>query len=480
MMRQAKKRVGMGVAGLAMINVAAIVSVRNLPVMAEYGWSMIALFAISIAVFLVPIAMVAAELGTTWNRDGGVFAWVKEAFGSRAGFLAVWCDYSENLAWFPTVLSFMAATLAYAIKPELADNSVYLVIVMLAFFWLTTIINLRGVRASSFVGAVGTILGSILPAVLVVVLGVAFLLQGGHSQIPFSTHALVPDVHLSNIAFLGGIILLFTGMEMAGFHARDTRNPGRDIPRSIGLAVVIIVTFSVLGSLFMAIVLPGKDISLVSGTMQLFTIVLDSFHLHWLIAPLAILIAVGGVAHLSPWILGPAKGMAEVARQGHAPALLGRENSAGVPVVSLIVQGVGGTVFSLLFLLVPDASTSYWMLSAVTAQIVVIMYALMFAAVIKLRYSQPEAHRPYRIPGGMFGVWLVGGLGLLGSAVSLVLGFIPPGQLKTGDPAGYVLLLIAAVAVLSAPPFVLQLVGRLRRSRTPATAPTPGEPVVAG
>ena len=454
-----KKKVGLGVGALAMINVAAIVSARNLPVMAEYGWSMLALFAISIVVFLVPISMVAAELGTGWAKDGGVFAWVKEAFGGRTGFLAVWCDYSENLAWFPTVLSFMAATLAYAINPDLASNSTYLVIVMLVFFWLTTLVNLRGVRASSLLGSVGTIAGSIIPAVLVVVLGIAYLARGDKSQIPFSGHALVPDLHLSNLAFLGGIILLFTGMEMAGFHARDTRNPGRDIPRSIALAVVIIVVFSVLGSLFMAIVLPQKEIGLVSGTMQLFKSVLDTFSMGWLVAPLAVLIAAGGIAHLSPWILGPAKGMAEVARQGYAPAILGRENAAGIPVASLVIQGIGGSIFSLLFLLVPNVSTSYWMLSAVTAQIVIIMYGLMFAAVIRLRYTQPDTARPYRIPGGKIGVWIVGGVGLIGCVVSFLLGFVPPSQLKTGNTVTYVLLLLAATVVLTAPPFVIQLFG---------------------
>jgi amino acid transporter len=470
--RRLRKAAGLGVFALAMINVAAIVSVRNLPVMAEYGWSMLALFAISIVVFLVPIAMVAAELGTGWSKDGGVFAWVKEAFGNRAGFLAVWCDYSENLAWFPTVLSFMAATLAYAINPDLAGNSLYLVVVMLVFFWLTTLINLRGVKASAAIGAIGTIAGSIIPAVLVVALGAAFLLRGDHSQIPFSAHALMPDFQLGNLAFLGGIILLFTGMEMAGFHARETRDPGKDVPRSIALAVGIIVLFSVGGSLFMAIVLPQKQISLVSGTMQLFQSLLRTFGVSWLVAPLAVLIAFGGIAHLSPWILGPAKGMAEVARQGSAPQILGRENAAGVPVASLMVQGIGGTVFSLLFLLVPNVSTSYWMLSAVTAQIVIIMYGLMFAAVIRLRYTQPDTERPYRIPGGLIGIWLVGGVGLVGCLVSFVLGFIPPSQLKTGNPATYVLLLAAAVAVLSAPPFVVQYLG-FRSSRVGADpAPT--------
>jgi amino acid transporter len=82
---RASTGVKLGVLSLAMINVAAIVSARNLPVMAEYGWSMLALFAISILVFLVPIAMVAAELGTAWCKEGGVFAWVKEAFGAGPG-----------------------------------------------------------------------------------------------------------------------------------------------------------------------------------------------------------------------------------------------------------------------------------------------------------------------------------------------------------------------------------------------------------
>ncbi|HJY25767.1 MAG TPA: APC family permease, partial [Actinomycetes bacterium] len=366
---RASTGVKLGVLSLAMINVAAIVSARNLPVMAEYGWSMLALFAISILVFLVPIAMVAAELGTAWCKEGGVFAWVKEAFGGRTGFLAVWCDYAENIAWFPTVLSFIAATFAYVFDPALATNKLYLVVVMLGFFWGATLLTLPGVRASSAIGSIGTIAGSILPAVLVVVLGAVYLVQGNPSQIPFSREALIPDIQLNNLAFLGGIILLFTGMEMAGFHARETRNPGRDVPRAILLGVGIIVAFSVLGSLFLAFVLPQKEISLVSGVMELFQSILSTLNIEWLLRPLALVIALGGVAHLMPWILGPAKGLAEVARQGYAPQRLGRVNTADVPVALLVAQGLGGSLFALLFLFVPDVSTSYWMLSAVTAQV---------------------------------------------------------------------------------------------------------------
>jgi glutamate:GABA antiporter len=444
----------LGVFALAMINVAAVVSARNLPVMANYGWSMLALFAIAILVFLVPISMAAAELGTTWPRDGGIYSWVKEAFGGRTGFLAVWCDYSENIAWFPTVLSFMAATLAYVFDPSLATNKFYLVTVMLVFFWGTTLATLPGLKLSSAIGSWGTIFGSILPGVLVVVLGALYLFQGNESQIPFSSEALKPDIQVNNLAFLGGIILLFTGMEMAGFHARETRNPAKDIPKAIALGVTVIVLFSVLGSLFMAFVVPQKEISLVSGTMELFNTVLRRLDVEWLLRPLALIIALGGIAHLAPWILGPAKGVSTVAREGFAPARLGRENDADVPVMLLVIQGIGGTLFSLLFLFVPSVSTSYWMLSAVTAQIIIIMYSLMFASVIRLRYSQPDTPRPYRIPGGKPGVWLVAGVGLVGCLFSFYLGFLPPSQLKTGNHLVYVLLLVGAVVALSLPPFV--------------------------
>src|SRR3712207_8504076 len=187
----------------------------------------------------------------------------------------------------------------------------------------------------------------------------------------------------------------------------------------------------------MAFVVPQREISLVSGTMELFSSVLERLSIGWLLAPLAVVVALGGVAHLMPWVLGPAKGVGAVAREGLAPARLGRVNGNDVPVALLVVQAVAGSVFALVFVLVPSVSTSYWMLSAVTAQVIVTMYALVFAAVIRLRHTQPDVSRPYRIPGGLPGVWLVGGVGLLGCVVSFLLGFVPPDQLQTGNPVVY-------------------------------------------
>ena len=56
----------LGVFALAMINVAAVLSIRNFPSMAEFGWSSIGWYIIGTILFLIPISLAGAELATGW------------------------------------------------------------------------------------------------------------------------------------------------------------------------------------------------------------------------------------------------------------------------------------------------------------------------------------------------------------------------------------------------------------------------------
>ena len=162
----------LGLFALAMINVAAVLSIRNFPSMAVYGWSCIGWYIIGAILFLIPISLAGAELATGWPEGGGVYAWVKQAFGEKGGFTALFCEWSNNLVWFPTVLSFIASTLAFALTPALANSPWYMFTVMMIAFWGTTAIAYFGEEASTKFGNVGVILGSIIPAILIIILGV--------------------------------------------------------------------------------------------------------------------------------------------------------------------------------------------------------------------------------------------------------------------------------------------------------------------
>ena len=159
---------------LTLLITGAIDSIRNLPASALFGSTLIFFFIFAAIVFLIPTALVSAELSANVN-EGGIYQWVRLAFGERVGFLAVWLQWINNVIWFPTILSFVAGTAAYIIDPALAENKFYLVGVILSLFWLLTIINLKGIRSSSKLTSFCAIFGLILPMTLIVILFVAWL-----------------------------------------------------------------------------------------------------------------------------------------------------------------------------------------------------------------------------------------------------------------------------------------------------------------
>ena len=140
------KAVTLGVFALGMIEVTAVLSIRNYPSMAEEGWSMIGWYILGLLVFFLPLSLVGAELATGWPKGGGVYAWVREAFGESSGFISIWSEWTENVVWFPTVLSFIAGTFAYAFSASLGNNPIYNIVVMMAVFWGVTALAFFGHR----------------------------------------------------------------------------------------------------------------------------------------------------------------------------------------------------------------------------------------------------------------------------------------------------------------------------------------------
>src|SRR5262245_28018788 len=165
-----------GIFTLAMVSVAAVLSVRSYPSMAANGWSLIFWYLLGTVAFLVPCALVGAELATGWPKEGGVYAWVQEAFGPVAGGVAIWAVFAQNLVWYPTVMSFIAMTLAYVIDPALGTDPRYNLVVMLAVMWGATRFNFLGPDVSSRFSSVGSIAGTLAPALTALAASAAFSL----------------------------------------------------------------------------------------------------------------------------------------------------------------------------------------------------------------------------------------------------------------------------------------------------------------
>jgi len=441
-----------------------------LPSIAEDGWSSIAYYLLGALLFFVPLALVAAEIATGWPRAGGLYAWVREAFGDRSGFLAIWFEWVENVVWFPTVLSFVAAAVAYVVEPRLANEKVYLVIVMLTVFWGLTLLNFFGEKWIMRLNNPAVIIGTLIPAAVLIALGSYWLLAGRHLAAPFSASALKPNLgSVSNLVFFVGVVLGYAGIEMAGFHAKETRNPKRDFPRAILFAAILIVGVSILATLAIVVIVPRGQLSLVAGIPQTFDLFFKAVGIGgWATKLLSGLVAIGTLALISTWLLGPTKGLYAAERTGDLPPELHYVNKRHVPVALLIFQGILSTLFALMFLFVPSINSSYWMLTALTTQILVMMYILIFAAAIKLRYTQPDVPRAYKVPGGKVGIWLVAGTGIVGSLFALIIGFVPPSGVSHWPTPIYIAVMAGLIVVCSAPPFIVE---RIKKPNWKITSP---------
>lgn len=449
---------------LAIMNIVAVVSLRGLPSEAEYGLSSIFYYLFAAVFFLIPVSLVAAELATGWPEKGGVFRWVGEAFGPRWAFVAMFMLWTEVTVWFPTGLTFGAVSLAFTGSDQswdktLSANNMFILAVILSIYWLATFIAFRGVGAFARVSKWGGIVGTIIPAFILIVLGFAYLLSGGHSQINLAWKDLIPDfANFNNVVLAAGIFLFYAGMEMNAIHVKEVSSPTRDYPIAILVSSVATVTIFVLGTLAIAFIIPKASINLTQSLLVAYFDMFKWAHIEWLAPVMAVALAIGVLAGVVTWVSGPSSGLLVVAKAGYMPRFWQHTNKHGMATHILLVQAIVVTALSVMFVVLPTVQAAYQILSQLTVILYLVMYLLMFAAAIYLRFSQPNRPRPYKIPGGDAGMWLVGGVGFLGSLLALILSFIPPGQIKVGSPTLYVGILIVLSVALVAVPFVIYAV----------------------
>jgi glutamate:GABA antiporter len=444
---------------LAMLNMAIMTSLRNLTIVAEYGFASIFMYFLAAICFLFPSALVSAELATGWSKMGGIYIWVREAFGPRLGFFSIWLQWVHNVTWFPAILAFLATMIAYIIDPSLSKNNLFLILVILVGFWSITLFNFKGLKSSSIFSSFGVILGSILPGIFIIYLGVFWLILKKPIDISFSISKLVPNFsNIDNFVFLTGMFLAFGGLEVSSVHASEVKKPQKNYPKAILIAALFTFFLFIFGSLAIAIVIPKNNLSLLAGVMEAFEFFLDRSGLSILAPFIAAFIAFGALAELNAWIIGPVRGLYATAKHGDLPLIFQKLNKNNVPINLLFFQGLIVSVAALVFLFMPTISSSFWILSALTAQLYLIMYMIMFISAIKLRYSHPHIERAYKIPYKHHGMWIVAGIGFFSSLLAYLLSFFPPRQINVGNIIFYECFLISAnIVMISIPLLIYQL-----------------------
>jgi putative glutamate/gamma-aminobutyrate antiporter len=338
----------------------------------------------------------------------------------------------------------------------LASNNMYMICLVLVTYWLATFATLRGIKSAAALSKWGGMIGTIIPAAILIVLGALYLLSGKPVHIQFAWSSFIPDfTNFNNLVLAAGIFLFYAGMEMNAIHVKDVDNPTRNYPIAIALSSIITVIIFVLGTLAIAVVIPSGQINLVQSLLVGYDDIFHALGIGFLAPVIALALAFGVLGGVTVWVAGPSAGLAAVGRAGYLPPFFQKMNRNGMAVHILLVQGLIVTFLSIMFVILPSVQAAYQILSQLTVTLYLIMYLLMFAAAIYLRYTQPHTPRPYRVPFGEAGMWIFGGAGLVGSLIAFVLSFVPPSQIATGSPTSYVLFLIGGNALFVVIPLLI-------------------------
>ncbi|MBM9520488.1 amino acid permease [Desulforhopalus vacuolatus] len=416
---------------LVMLTMGFIISLRSLPILAETGWQQAFYLLIASIFFLLPVALISAELSTGWPRAGGVYQWVKLALGDRMAFIAAWMLWVQMFFGMVTIGSFIAAMIAYIINPALVNNHFYMAGVIIALYWVVTLLNLKGVRSASLISSIGFFIGVLLPFVMITGFGLAFYMGNQSTALPpFSWHKLLPDItNIDQLSFIVGVIFTFTGIEVSSVHAKNVKNPQRNYPLSLLITIVLLMVINIFGAFSIEMAEPRNQLNLASGVMQTFSRFFQSEGIPWMIPVVAFMTAIGAFGQLSTWVLGPSKAMHQVAVDGFMPVWWHKTNENGVPVRFVFVQASMISLIAMLYVVVPAVNQVFFMVLILATILYSITYLLLFISGIVLRYKYPDVERTYRVPGNLIGMWVLAGFGSITVLFAIFISFFPPSSL---------------------------------------------------
>lgn len=396
-----KKKIGLW--DLVFMNVSALFGIRWIAksTASSFGLGLGAIptWIILTFIFFVPGALICAELAATYPRDGGLYEWVKEAYGEEKGFMVSWLNWTAKLFWYTSFLTFLIVNISYAIgRPELASNKMFVMSLSLIIFWLLSYISTRGMGFGKLFTNIGA-LGSTVPAILLIIMGlVSVYIFGNHPASVYTVQTLTPKLNMDSFAAISSVMFALSGAETTANFVTEMENPKKDLPKAILIAACLVAGLYVLGSIAITLILPASEITASQGILVALSTVAASLGIGtWFIKIVALGISLSVFGAIILYIASPIKMLFGSVHKGIFSKKFTEVNQHNIPVKAVYLQAVIVTVILLAINLLPSVDTIYNVLVTMTALTALFPYVLLFTAYIKLRKTRPNEERPYEL-----------------------------------------------------------------------------------
>lgn len=381
----------------------------------QYFWWIFLIIA-----FLLPYGLISSELGTTYDGDGGLYDWVRRAFGNKWGARASWFYWINFPLWMASLAVMFPEIIGIIIGKELPLAAA--LIIELAFIWIIVLISFYPVCDSIWI-LNGAAVIKVLLALVVGGLGIYVAVTKGVAN-EYTFKSLLPSFDMKSLSFISVILFNFLGFEVVCTFADDMENPKKQIPQAIiagGIVIAAIYIFSAFG---IGVAIPTEEVSTSSG-------MIDSLQLlsgqtgGIFISVMSVLFLLTLVGNMISWSLGVNNVAAYAADNGDMPKFFGKKSKKnGMPIGSALMNGIVATIVVVLAPILPNQDL-FWSFFALNLVMFLLAYLPVFPAFLKLRKIDPDQERPFKVSGSSGFLKVLAALPMILIIVALVFIAIP-------------------------------------------------------
>ncbi|MCP5492123.1 MAG: amino acid permease [Chlamydiales bacterium] len=459
----------LGLFGFLMITVSMVVTIYTYPTFATAGFSLIFFLLFAGFLWFIPVCLTAAEMGTGaggWS-NAGVYSWGTAALGERWGFKMIYLQFMEISIGFVPMLYFITGALGYLFDaPILSQPGWAQFGIIFAIFWIISLASFWGTRITKYIASAGFVLGVLLPALILIILGFMFVHEGNTIQIVINSKTFFPSFkESSTLVVLASFVLAFMGAEASAVHVNHLKNPGRNYPLSILILVITTIVIGSLASLTIAMTIPRSSISLNAGIVEAFNYLFAHYGLSWARNPIAALVAVSAIAEIASWVNGPVRGMLFAAQSGLLPPRLAKMNKHHMPTHLMLVQGLLVTIWMVVLTFGSQGGGNMAFFTAIALTVIsyLTMYVLMFISYLVLKVKNPNNPRRFNLPASVG--WVVALVGLGSTIFAFIVAFAKPGEISRSMYGNYLTILIVAYLAIVILPHIVFKYAHKREKR---------------
>jgi len=411
---------------LVLLYVVIVFSIRWTAAAATAGPSILIVWVAALLFFFIPLAACVMELSSRHPEEGGIYIWTREAFGDFSGFVCAWTYWMSNLPFFAAILYFGAASALFAFghrAQSLAASPLYYVAFAIIALSLITLLNILGIDSGKWLNNIGAF-SILIPLTLLLLLALVSWFRFG-VVLHVTPASLVPHWSFDNAVFWSNVFFAFSAIESASAMGDEIQTPRRTIPWALLVGGIILTIGYIAGTAAFLFMLPPQAVAGPDGFVHGIQMLANRLGLAWLLAPMALFVALSAVGQAAGNLSSTARLPFAVGVDRYLPPAFGSIHPRfRTPWVAIGVYGAAGIVVAILSQAGTTVRGAYDIMVSMSVISLFIPYLFLFSAMIRLQ-SRPVPPQIRRVPGGKPVAIALASLGLISTAITIVLSAIP-------------------------------------------------------